>query len=415
MGKVDFDDDVWLGIDLKKKNCNGNNGEAGGRKYFEPKEKCGYFIKMNEIERILPSKSQKAKKKKKKKKKRKCLKNFPKLGDRVKTVNGRVGIVEFIGVICLVKDICIGLTLDKQWEHGNDGSVKGKRYFTCEKGRGYFVRLQHLVENLGSTLGQDGITNNKLASNIDPEATISMQPQLLLPQQENDANDIKPEKEEINAENIKLTGNVQVMVNTADVNEIAENKNDDRASWERREDFEFKSEQLESGYYRIREKLKEIEMLEERHRCGFFLFPTQFKKVARKKEFLDTIEQIKNGTWIPPPVIKKPKNSGNAENEAMLGLLDCDQDSLNEDDDGDIFDDNDIDNNKDIIDDPFGDLDDCLYDMGYQVVGTGLNGNVAPPTLNGQEVINAQLQITNTNLNKLNNTDINNNNNNNDK
>ena len=38
MGKVDFDGDVWLGIDLKKKNCNGNNGEAGGRKYFEPKE-----------------------------------------------------------------------------------------------------------------------------------------------------------------------------------------------------------------------------------------------------------------------------------------------------------------------------------------------------------------------------------------
>merc|ERR1712025_1316316 len=107
-GKVDFDESIWLGIDLKKKNCNGNNGECGGRKYFEPKEKCGYFIKMNEIERILPSKSQKQKKKKKKKKKRKCLKNFPKLGDRVRTVNDRIGVVEFIGVICLVKDICIG-------------------------------------------------------------------------------------------------------------------------------------------------------------------------------------------------------------------------------------------------------------------------------------------------------------------
>merc|ERR1712232_1290551 len=39
----DFDTErIWLGIDLKKKNCNGNNGECGGRKYFEPKEKCGY-------------------------------------------------------------------------------------------------------------------------------------------------------------------------------------------------------------------------------------------------------------------------------------------------------------------------------------------------------------------------------------
>merc|ERR1712228_276362 len=49
MGKVDFDDGIWIGIDLKKKNCNGHNGAVQNRAYFEPKEQCGYFIKMNEI------------------------------------------------------------------------------------------------------------------------------------------------------------------------------------------------------------------------------------------------------------------------------------------------------------------------------------------------------------------------------
>ena len=478
MGKVDFDGDVWLGIDLKKKNCNGNNGEAGGRKYFEPKETCGYFIKMNEIERILPSKSQKQKKKKKKKKKRKCLKNFPKLGDRVRTVDNKTGIVEFIGVICLVKDICIGLTLDEKWEHGNDGSVKGKRYFSCEKGRGYFVRLQHLVENLGSTLGVGGIKDMKQASNIDPKTELEIDSEVAADhdtdtkcasdQQIDDDDDdkkesqsqsqsspspepelkleLKPEPRPKQHEYAPVTLQVP---QTEDVGEEQKQKqkqkqngdNDDekkqseaqllddtkeepplssssRLNWENKDDFVFKSEQVESGYYRIREKLKEIEMLEERRRCGFFLFPTQFKKVAKKKEYLDTIEEIRNGTWIPPITVKKPRNEGNLENDTLLNCNDEDQD-------GDDEEEEDIDNgvlaisNKDneiaygigigigigidddIIneDDPFGDLDDCLFDLGYQVVGTGLNGNVAPPTLNAQNVcINAQLQMTNTDL-----------------
>merc|ERR1712113_1235152 len=60
MGKVDFDDGngIWIGVDLKKKNLNGHNGEVhGDRKYFEAKGGCGYFIRINEIDRILPNKN----------------------------------------------------------------------------------------------------------------------------------------------------------------------------------------------------------------------------------------------------------------------------------------------------------------------------------------------------------------------
>ena len=272
-------------------------------------------------------------------------------------MDNKTGIVEFIGVICLVKDICIGLTLDEKWEHGNDGSVKGKRYFSCEKGRGYFVRLQHLVENLGSTLGTAGIKDTKQASNIDPKTELEIEsevaanqdtdPKCASDQQPDDvvvddddkkeaqlspSSEPEPESEhEYEPEYAPVTLHAsksdgaeeqeqkQLEVQLSD--DMKEESSTLRLNWENKDDFVFKSEQVESGYYRIREKLKEIEMLEERHRCGFFLFPTQFKKVAKKKEYLDTIEEIRNGTWVPPVTVKKPRNEGNLENEALLIVM----------------------------------------------------------------------------------------------
>merc|ERR1712241_1655406 len=56
VGPVAFDEAVWLGIDMKRRNCNGSDGCVAGRRYFVPKQQCGYWARMNEIERILPPK-----------------------------------------------------------------------------------------------------------------------------------------------------------------------------------------------------------------------------------------------------------------------------------------------------------------------------------------------------------------------
>merc|ERR1712154_679888 len=92
---------------------------------------------------------------------------------------------------------------------------------------------------------------------------------------------------------------------------------------------QFENAVFQQGFFRMMEKLKEIEMLEERHRCGFFLFPTQFKKMERRKEYEAIIEEIKNGTWSPPKTEKKENNEQIIEDEEE------EDDDDDDDDDGD--------------------------------------------------------------------------------
>ena len=72
----------------------------------------------------------------------------PNIGDRVKTRQGKYGIVKFIGDVEFGD--CkrwIGLELDEFDLNGHNGTIKGVQYFTAPEGKGYFVKQGNLLEN----------------------------------------------------------------------------------------------------------------------------------------------------------------------------------------------------------------------------------------------------------------------------
>jgi len=81
-----------------------------------------------------------------------------KIGDRVALNRGRVGTVRYIGKTDFAKGEVVGLELDQWSEKGNDGSVKGKRYFkTKGAGWGYFTKPESIAEVISSSGGYDGM------------------------------------------------------------------------------------------------------------------------------------------------------------------------------------------------------------------------------------------------------------------
>jgi len=67
-------------------------------------------------------------------------------GDKVRLQRGRVGIVKWTGTLNGKK--LIGLELDAWSEKGNDGTLKGTKYFSCQPGRGYFADYSKVSEVL---------------------------------------------------------------------------------------------------------------------------------------------------------------------------------------------------------------------------------------------------------------------------
>jgi len=77
------------------------------------------------------------------------------VGDKVRLARGREGIVKFVGKVG-EKKLC-GLELDSWSEKGNDGMVKGVRYFTCQPGRGYFTSYTNVSEVLEKAKPKDNV------------------------------------------------------------------------------------------------------------------------------------------------------------------------------------------------------------------------------------------------------------------
>ena len=61
------------------------------------------------------------------------------VGQAIEVQDGKTAIVQFIGSTDFAAGDWIGVVLDDATGK-NDGSVKGRRYFTCEPGHGMFVR-----------------------------------------------------------------------------------------------------------------------------------------------------------------------------------------------------------------------------------------------------------------------------------
>merc|ERR1719410_2195245 len=73
------------------------------------------------------------------------------IGDTVRLSRGKEGIVRYIGrVQGMKREDIVGLELKVWTERGHDGSYKGKQYFACPPGRGYFTSRDAVAEVLMS-------------------------------------------------------------------------------------------------------------------------------------------------------------------------------------------------------------------------------------------------------------------------
>ena len=66
---------------------------------------------------------------------------------RYKLDDGRIGICQFIGQTSFAKGIWVGIVIEN--DDGNtNGTVYGRKYFTCREGKGLFVRPNKIIEAL---------------------------------------------------------------------------------------------------------------------------------------------------------------------------------------------------------------------------------------------------------------------------
>ena len=80
------------------------------------------------------------------------LTRWPSIGDRVKTWQGKYGVVKYCGHVefSMRNEIYFGLELELKDPDGHNGIVRNKKYYEVADGHGDFFRLQDLTENLGS-------------------------------------------------------------------------------------------------------------------------------------------------------------------------------------------------------------------------------------------------------------------------
>ena len=67
-----------------------------------------------------------------------------KIGQTVESKDGKQGIVRYAGTLEIASGSWLGLELPDR-SGKNDGSVQGKRYFSCQQGYGIFIRKESVV------------------------------------------------------------------------------------------------------------------------------------------------------------------------------------------------------------------------------------------------------------------------------
>ena len=150
LGNPEFVDDLMFGIELDHQSPNASNGTVNGIHYFECGQGTGLFVREQSIVKRLTERDNELITPRQMKLPQ--LTTIPRMHDGVKLIDGQVGVVKFVGQLDSNADTVIGVNLDHWSPNGNDGDVAGKTYFQCEPGHGYFVGMEHIAHNMGSTI-----------------------------------------------------------------------------------------------------------------------------------------------------------------------------------------------------------------------------------------------------------------------
>lgn len=150
-----------VGLELRQWSERGHDGSHKGKQYFSCAPGRGYFTTRDAVVEVLeraeerkarpPSRMNSLDSAPDQDKEERPQIDGVEKGERVRLRNGRTGTVWFIGKTEFVKGTVVGLELDQWAPKGNDGSMKGVRYFECPKGHGYFTRMEAIVEKLGAS------------------------------------------------------------------------------------------------------------------------------------------------------------------------------------------------------------------------------------------------------------------------
>merc|ERR1719320_1566437 len=149
-----------VGLELNQWSQKGHDGTHKGNKYFSCAAGRGYFTTRKAVVELLQkatsgevaeivAREEPVVEEQTQKSIKKQIEVSE--GERVRLRNGRTGTVWYIGKASFTKGEVIGMELDQWAVKGNDGSMKGVRYFSCPSGHGYFTRREAIVEKLEKT------------------------------------------------------------------------------------------------------------------------------------------------------------------------------------------------------------------------------------------------------------------------
>jgi len=161
IGRVEgMKQDEIVGLELNQWSQKGHDGSHKGKKYFSCAPGRGYFTTRRAVAELL-KKASTAEREQTVTREEPVAKELPPKssktqievseGERVRLRNGRTGTVWYIGKAGFAKGEVVGMELDQWAVKGNDGSMKGVRYFSCPSGHGYFTRREAIVEKLEKT------------------------------------------------------------------------------------------------------------------------------------------------------------------------------------------------------------------------------------------------------------------------
>ncbi|RCN44422.1 putative flagellar protein FliS, partial [Ancylostoma caninum] len=161
VGPTKFAPGEWIGLVLDEP-LGKNDGSVQGYRYFTCNPEHGLFCKSSKLDRILLSPSR-------------FKSPTPgdgeplspyaaeygfDIGERVVVSGGKQGVVRFIGETEFAQGVWAGIELEQPLGK-NDGSVQGKRYFTCKSPYGVFVPASKTQKAPSQTPGKMKVVHTK--------------------------------------------------------------------------------------------------------------------------------------------------------------------------------------------------------------------------------------------------------------